>query len=193
MERLTGRDFEQIVLFRAEKLEQDGRLCLGRYGVQVTMMRDPVTQEMKMQPMRSLPDFEGTIEGGLQLIIEAKVCSGASYPLLTTSKKHPRQIEHMLKRARFGARCYLLVHFNGRQLVAKMDEPATFAFEVNADMRLWKEFLSGERKSISRADAELIGIPVPWNKWSGRATKESPDIGVLLPVQEFQLHNTFST
>lgn len=182
LEPLKGKEFEELVLFRGRKLEAAGILSLGRFGTTVSMMRDPYTQEMKLQPMPSLPDFDGCIAPtGRQLIIETKVCSQASYPLLNTAQKNPKQIDYMMLREKFGALCYLLIHFNGRSLV-KMQVPAeTYAIPVIGSMELWRLFDAGVIKSITREDAALHGIPVPWNLWSSRARNTTPDLTVLLP------------
>lgn len=186
---LKGKEFEALIMFRAGKLEEDRLLCLGRYGTQVVMMNDSLGVP-RWQPIPSYPDFEGVIYGsGRQIIIEAKVCSQASYPIYATGKKRPKQIEHLLRRAAFGAQCYLLIHWNARDLKTKSEEAETFAIPV-LDNTFWREYESFERKSLNRQEAGLFGFKVPWNAWSSRATKLTPDLSVLLPERpEFKLIN----
>ena len=82
MDNLKGKAFEALILFRAQKLEADKVLTLGRYGVNVVMMNDEKGVP-RWQPIPSLPDMEGVIYGsGRQLIIEAKVCSQSSLSLI---------------------------------------------------------------------------------------------------------------
>lgn len=177
---LKGKDLEALLLFRAEKLEEAKIMSLGRYGVQVTYRKDEKGQ-MMMQPMHSLPDFEGVIFGtGRQIIIETKVCSQASYPIYATGQKHPRQIDHMLKRSQFGALCFLLIHFNERELVRTQSPAVTYALPVHPNTNFWREYKAGERKSVTRGDCELYATQIPWNIWGPRAHKETPDIGVLI-------------
>jgi penicillin-binding protein-related factor A (putative recombinase) len=130
---ITGRTLEQLVIFRAQKLEEQGILTLGRYGTMVVMMNDEHGIP-RWQPKPSLPDLEGVIAGsGRQLILELKACSQASYPIYGTDRKRPRQIEHMMKRAKFGALCYIMIHFNQRDLKTKYQGAFTIAIPVHRD------------------------------------------------------------
>jgi penicillin-binding protein-related factor A (putative recombinase) len=182
MQSVTGKEFEALVLFRAQRMEEQKLLTMGRYGVQAVMIADPVTRVPAWQVIPSLPDFEGVIYGtGRQLIIEAKSCSQASYPIHQAGKKHPKQFDHMLRRAEFGALCYLLLHFNPRALKTKSDPAATYAIRVHPDMHFWREYEAAERISLDRADAALNGEVVPWNLYSARASKLTPDISKLIP------------
>lgn len=180
---LKGKDLEALVLFRASKMEEEKILTLGRYGVQARMMNSltpPFKPEWQIVP--SLPDLEGVVFGtGRQLIIECKVCSQASYPIAGTGDKHPKQIAHMMRRAEFGALAYLLIHFNPRELIKKSDPAMTIAIPVHSDLHLWRMYGCGEIRTLSREDAKMNGIEVPWNTWSPRASKMTPDISYLLP------------
>lgn len=179
--QIKGKEFENLILFRAAKLQEQKILTLGRYGVQAVMMNNPVTGVPEWQVIPSLPDFDGCIYGsGRQLILEAKVCSQASYPLHQAGKKHPKQFAHMLRRAEFGALCYLLLHFNGREMKTKSDPSVTFAIKVHPSLPLWQEFESAERLSINRSEAELFGFPLPWDLYSDRASKLTPNLTQLL-------------
>jgi penicillin-binding protein-related factor A (putative recombinase) len=136
----------------------------------------------------SLPDFEGVIYGsGRQIIVEAKVCSQSSYPLFATNKKRPKQIDHMLERAEFGALCFLLIHWNERHLVKTSFPAETFAIPV-LDNHFWRTYQAVEQKSLDRQQCELYGFRIPWNLYSSRASKETPDLTYLLPERpEFKL------
>ncbi len=178
---IKGKEFEALILFRARVLEQEKKLTMGRYGVQAVMMNNPATHQPEWQVIPSLPDFEGIIYGeGRQIIIEAKVCSQASYPIHQAGKKHPKQFDHMLRRAEFGALCFLLLHFNPRTLKTKSDPAVTYAIRVHPDMHFWREYEAAERISLDRNDAALNGDVVPWNTYSERATKLTPDISTLI-------------
>ena len=72
----NGKDFEELLLARAAAEEKRGRMTMARYGVQVSRT---ATGDMVAVP--SLPDFDIALAGGKQAIIEAKVCSGPSFPL----------------------------------------------------------------------------------------------------------------
>ena len=182
MLKLKGSEFEADILFRANKLEMSGILTMGRYGVQARMIKNEKTGDPEWKIIPSLPDLEGVIApSGRQIIIEAKVCSQASYPIYQTDKKRPKQIDHMLDRARFGAVCYFIIHFNARDLLTKSDPAETFAILVDGREHFWRLYQSGAIRSLSRSDAALYGKRIPWNLYSTRASKETPDLTCLLP------------
>lgn len=130
--------------------------------------------QMVWQPMQSLPDFEGILIGGMQFCFDAKVCSQASFPLGESTMKQ-RQLKHLKKRARFGAICFFLIHFNERRLVTKRSPTRTITFPVRPDHPFWEAHERGEVKRITEQDAELYGIRVEWNVAAGKK-KTSPDI-----------------
>lgn len=167
-------------MFRATKLEEDGIMTIGRYGVQARMMKNPASGRAEWQVVPSLPDFEGTLAGGRQIIIEAKTCSQASYPLYQTQEKRPKQIAHMMKRSRFGALCFLLLHFNRRELKTKTEEATTYAIPVSRESKFWAEYENGGHKNLTRDEAELYGIRIPWNCHSTRASKLTPDLTAMV-------------
>lgn len=178
---LKGKELESLVLFRSSKLEEQKILTLGRYGTTVVMMNDEKGVP-RWQPIPSLPDLEGVIFGtGQQLILECKVCSQASYPIAGTNNKHPKQLAHMLRRAEFGALCFLLIHFNPRDLKTKSDPAMTIAIPVRREDFLWRMHLANEVRTLSRDEARNYGTEIPWNEWSSRATKLTPDLTYLLP------------
>lgn len=175
-DRLTGKQFEELLLFRAKRLEERGALTMGRYGVQATRFGKP-GEAQEWHPIASLPDFEGVLPGGRQFIIEAKSFSAATFPI--NQKMEDRQLSHMLERSDFNVLCFLVVHFNARQLTNSEQPAVTYAMPVKRRHEFWKAFDRGERKGINRSDCELYAIEIPWNLYSARAKKMTPDITVL--------------
>lgn len=176
---LTGKQLEELILFRARKMNDDRVWSFGRYGVQASMTRDPKTARMKMQPIKSLPDFEGVIPPtGQQIIIEAKVSSGPSFRMDSQQHKAERQLRHMLNRSEMGALCWLVIHFNGRKLKTKTDHPFTVAMAVCPECEwLQDTLLAGE--VLSRDRASLNGVVLEWNKYRNRDRKFAPDLSQL--------------
>lgn len=173
-EKLSGKKFEELVLFRARKLEKKGILTLSRYGVQASFV------DKEWRPIDSYPDFDGCIAPhGRELIAECKVSSSNTLDF-TQSKAKAKQIEHMILRANFGAACYLLVHFNERRLKTRTDPAATYAVPVHERHPFWGGYLRKEEKNLTRQQAELYGVPIEWNLWSPQATKPTPDISALV-------------
>lgn len=149
-------------------------MTLGRYGVQVSYMKDE-TGQMKLIALASLPDFEGIMPGGRQVVFDCKVCNQASFPLDTESKSKSRQLSHLLKRGKFGAVAFYLVHFPERVLKTRTDPEETYAFPVHPDHPFWEAFERGEKKRITREDCLEYAVPVEWNVLPG-GTKPRPDI-----------------
>lgn len=178
--RLTGAQFEELVLFRGRQMNEAGQWDMGRYGVQVSMMAGP-DGKLVTQPLKSLPDFEAAIPPlGRQVIFEAKVCSGASYPISAENERKSRQLRHLCNRARMGCLCYLLVHFNERALKRKVEEPFTVALPIDPDSELLQDVFRGGTKTLSRSEAMLYGRPIPWTTFGARGRKQTPDLSVLL-------------
>ena len=86
----------------------------------------------------------------------------------------------MLNRAKFGALCFILLHFNPRELKTKSEPAATYAIPV-LDDHFWRMYEAGEIRSLTREDAMLNGHEIPWNLYSERAHKLTPDISKLIP------------
>jgi len=164
---MKAKEFEEVCLYRMRQHEERGEATMSRYGVQANMI------DGKWTPVSSLPDFEGLI-AGRQFITDCKVCSQASFPL-DDDKFKRRQLRHMLTRARFGATCFLLIHFPPRELKTRVDPAQTWAFPVYADHPLWVAFDRSETKRITRADCEEYAELVEWNTLPGGRTPR-PDI-----------------
>lgn len=144
-------------------------MTLSRYGVQ------GVTFGGKTILVPSLPDLEGVLApSGRQFIIECKVVSGASFPLADDHFRQ-RQFAHLEKRARFGALCFVLIHFNERKLATKHDAAMTVAVPVSPLMCFWDNYASGAIRSLSRGEAASIGYIVPW-AIPPRCRKALPDL-----------------
>ena len=175
---LGGKEFENLCLMDNHWQEARGNYTMGRYGVQVSFRKDE-KGNMIPTPIESLPDFEGVIPGGKQFIIETKVCGAASFSLHENSLKD-RQLSHMLRRAKFGVMCFLLVHFSERVLKKKGVESAiTYAMPVYPDHVFWEQVERGEVKSLSRGTCEEYAVKVRW--WLPKGCRAlRPDLGSLL-------------
>jgi penicillin-binding protein-related factor A (putative recombinase) len=167
---LTGKEFEKLVLWRARTYDEpNGLYCMGRYGVM------SIFKDNEWMPVPSLPDFEGILMGGRQFIFDAKTCSQSSYALSGgTSKSFEHQYKHLRRREAFGAICFLLMHFNARDLKTKQ-EPAFTSLLSVGDTPLWRAYDAGEQKTITRKEAEMYGIPVTWDT-PGHKKIPSPDL-----------------
>ena len=165
--KLSGKDFEELILdagARSEKLEI---FCIDRYGVEVSFFQG------KPQAIPSKPDFEGTRADGRHFVIEAKVNSQATFQM-SPEKIKPRQIKFMLKRSRFGSKCFLLIHWNERILVKSHDPAFTVAIPVNGEDPRWQKYVDDYAKAkrekkpmeiqprISREEAVGIGTLIKW-------------------------------
>jgi penicillin-binding protein-related factor A (putative recombinase) len=171
---LKGKELEELVLWRTRTADDPaGLYTLGRYGVMSNFIKGTWT------PVKSLPDFEGVLPGGRQFIFEAKVCSQASYDLTGgTSKSFAHQYAHLRKRASWGALCFILLHFNPRQLKKEAVPGCTVLFPVG-DTEFWQAYDARQQKNITRKAAEMYGIVVPWNIAPGKRTI-APDLGAAL-------------
>lgn len=133
--------------------------------------------------MPSLPDFEGVLHTGNQIIFDCKVCSQASFPFdkyrSETRGARSRQLRHMLKRSRFGAKCYFLMHWNERNLVKKTIPATTVMVPVMHDFDFWHHVESGEIKSMNRDDSLTIGVEVHWIANDGRRKLRPDFLGVV--------------
>lgn len=141
------------------------------------------TAENTFRPIQSLPDFEGVLApSGRQFLFDAKVCSAASMDL-HSSHVAERQLDHLRKRAAFGAIAFLLIHFPERTLKAGTQAAVTWAFPV-CDNPFWQAFDRGEEKRISRADCEEYGVLVPWNRLPGGRTDRPDVLAAVLALAE---------
>jgi len=179
---LKAKEFEELLMQASRRLEGGDMV---RYGTQASIGADG-----KPMAVQSLPDFEGVFGGGRQFIIEAKVCSQASFPI-DKSKIKPRQVSHMLTRSRCGVPCFVLLHFNERRGKTFHEPAETIAIVVSDALPLWQAFLdaAAEAKrtktpfvspgSINREMASRIGRRVEWTCPKG-SRKHLPDLAALL-------------
>ena len=174
--KLCGKDFEQALMDAAAREERSGNLTMTRYGTKSVTIKDdsdPTGKKTKTIQVPSLPDFEGVLWNGRQFIIEAKACEGASFEM-RKEKIKPQQVEHMLKRDRFGVPCFLVIHFAERQGRNFFHPAITVALPVTNAVPCWQAYvdahavakkLKGKPKpqgSISRDVAQEMGTLVPW-------------------------------
>ena len=176
-DKLSGSDFEDILVQRHEEYRADRIASVGRYGVQ------GVKKGAEVILLQSLPDFEGDVSevlywAGLHLIFDAKVVSGPSMDLTRhrreTQGSKSRQLRHMLDRASFGARCFFLIHWNYRKLKTREEPAITYRFPVEPEHPFWEAFARGEHSSLRRADCENYAEMVPWRAASQRS-RPRPD------------------
>ena len=170
---MTGAKFESLIVERNREYEKLGVACIGRYGVQAARTKN------EWVILQSLPDFEGSLSTGRQVIFDAKVCGQASFPLdkyrSETGGSRSRQLRHMLKRSRFGAACFFLIHWSQRVLKRGIIQAITYRFPVHLDHPFWLAFNAGETKSLNREDCENYGTEIHWNCLSARGKKPRPD------------------
>lgn len=176
---LTGRDFEAVVVEQNDIYERNLQASIGRYGVQATFSKSPITGKLENIIHRSLPDFEGTMLRGTHIIFDCKVCSAASFSWTdyraTTKGSKARQLNHMIRRSRFGAFTFFLMHWNERVLQKKVVPAETWIFPVNAEDDYWHRVQFGEVKSMNLEDCRGRGSRVHWVLNGARGSKYRPD------------------
>lgn len=206
--QLTGKDFEAIIVYAAEKLKG---VHLARYGTKCVKVPDKeLTELAKHHPNPSLrgrviytnlevpsyPDFDIALAGGRQVIIEAKVCGDPGFKMSSKVIK-VSQVEHMLDRAAVGVPCWLLIHFTERRSAAtgrSLDPAMTVALPVgDAFHARWRNFVNAAKvarkfktdpqpqPAITRAEALAQGRRLMWIT-PARCTKPVPDLGGLLGI-----------
>jgi len=156
---MPGKEFEDLVARLCWKYRKDGTASITRYGVQsIRTAKEIIT-------IKSLPDFEGLVRtdsGSTPVIFDCKVCSQASFDLAPYRDKKKRQLEHMLERSEYGAKCGFLIHWNERLLKKKTWGSETFWMPVHELDPIWMEFRSVERRRITREDCHEFGREVAW-------------------------------
>lgn len=172
--KLSGKEFEKKLVDAANR--QSAHLTMGRYGTEVRWIRG------QQKAVKSLPDFEGIRHGGKQFIVEAKAVSGSALPLSDDHFKD-RQYKHMAERALYGAECYLIIHFNRREIgnSGRFEPPVTYRIPVDASTPLWAAFESGALKSINRETAATHGVAVEWTIPPRKQIALPDFLGITLP------------
>ena len=168
----AGIRFQNIVQADLDRCALSKAACGGLYGVQAVPRKnkahdpeDPDSRPVVFQPIKSLPDFEGVLDGGRQFMFDCKVVSGASLPLSKYDMdrgERRRQLNHMLTRSRFKAICGFMIHFNARKSERIDDLAVTYLFPVIHDHTFWTRFDAGIKRTINREDCEQIAIRVCW-------------------------------
>lgn len=171
-EKMSGKDWEENLLYRSRRMEDQGVMTMNRYGTMATIINGVWT------PVPSLPDFEGMItsrfsgpDRHVHFILEAKVCSQSKYQFGSSLKD--KQLRHMLKRARFGSLCALAIHWNQRSTTKRVIPAASFLFPVH-DTAFWDAVTAGDEPGISRQQCETDGIRIEWGTVNARSRKISP-------------------
>jgi len=166
---ITSKELEKLLLWRSTTYDEPrGLYMLNRYGVMAVYINNVWT------PTPSYPDFD-LIINGQQYVFDVKVCSQSAWALTgNTSKSLKHQYEFMKRKARVGARCFILLHFNEKQLKTKTHDSLTIILPIPSP--LWQQYETMELKSISRETASVYGYPVQWDTPTPRATKRSPNI-----------------
>jgi hypothetical protein len=189
--KLGAKEFEELLLKAATRCPA---IHMVRYGTQSSFDRTG-----KPIALQSLPDFEGAIApNGNQFIVEAKVCGTASFPLVKDKLK-PRQVKHMLDRAKVGVPCFLMIHWTEmkRATGATLSPAETRAIRINPLDPRWQAFLDAHAEakrtgqpvapqgSISREISVRIGTRVEWTCPKGCRT-HLPDLAALLGIEPVQ-------
>lgn len=161
-----------MIVDAANREEKSGSLTLNRYGVTLSV------QNGVTMGIQSKPDFEGVVATGRQFVFEAKVCSGASFAM-HKDKLKPRQVSHMLTRSRFNVTCFLVIHWNARELVRSKIGAVTVAIPVSdADPR-WQRFI--DAYALAKRQSKEQGKPVPVESQGSITLEESIRIGKVIP------------
>lgn len=179
---------EDYVNKMGERYHSQRRAKLNRCGVQASKKRveGPPGQgpRYEWQVHRSRPDFEGLLPGGFAFYFDCKVVSGSSFPLSeyhSESKgEKRRQLQYMLDRASYGAKCFFLIHWNRRELQTKVEPNITYAFPVHPRMPFWAGFDRKEVKSITRKDCDELGKLVQWVLASEKSRSLLPEFLAVL-------------
>lgn len=187
-DRLTGKQFESIVRSRLAEYQSLRLADIGDYGVQArTDPLAPIGPEGPVwKPIKSLPDFEGPLMNGPQVITDAKVDSKASFSWsayrsnVALGKKRPGakylQLKHMLRRSVFGSVCFFLIHWNELEQQRRHYPPSTWAVPVRHTDSYWDEVERGTIKSLSRIECEDWCYPVDWGTLSTRKRTNKPQL-----------------
>jgi hypothetical protein len=165
--KLKSKEWEGLILDAMQLEEPHDTMTGNRYGVDCRPMPSQKHPgKIEWMPVESLPDFEGNLADGHQFITEAKVVSARKSLQLTDKgdKLKKRQLAHMFKRDRFGVTCFLLVHYNPRELTKSVTDSETFAFPVSLGHPFWVQFMAGVDGygSLNPEVAAEFGYRVPW-------------------------------
>jgi penicillin-binding protein-related factor A (putative recombinase) len=154
--KLKGVELESEVL---KAIKEDSELTGNRYGVMVAVDQDGLLRRIK-----SYPDLEGVVRGGLQFVVECKVCSSSSIQLAARIErdKSSKQLKHLLERAEFEAITFYMIHFNERVLKTKTEQAVTYAFPVHPNHPFWERFVVGDEWKINRDICNLYGQKIEW-------------------------------
>lgn len=171
----SGKEFEEDIMRRGKFLEKQGVMSLGRYGVLVSLING------EWKPTPSYPDLEGDIApDGRHFIAEAKVVSSSSFKIAHEDHFKESQKKHLYRRSKVGAACFLIIHFNQRELKKCTILQRTYAVPVHPELPLWKDLEAGKISTISPESLEEYGaIVVNWTPCGSRGRLLTPEIEPL--------------
>lgn len=160
---MTGAAWEKLISEQCARYRYAGRGAFAKCGVQAARMKS------EWIVTRSKPDFEGTLDGGMAIYFDCKVCSQASFPWDKYRPKgsRERQLRYLMERSRFGAVCGFLFHFPERRLKTRTDAELSIWLPVRETDPYWEQVLAGEVCSLDRVTLEAMGQAVPWTKPHG--------------------------
>lgn len=181
---LTGKEFEDLVVYRLTQIRELGFGSFCRPGVHAIPQQRFDDGTVRARLIASLPDFQGVFDQPQrEAVFDAKVCSKPSFDLdkyrSETKGARARQLRFMYERSQFGSLCFFLIHWNERKLKTKQDPAMTYAFPVIADHPFWRMFEIGEERNITRAQCEEYGVECTWST-IGREKTAKPDLAALL-------------
>ena len=171
-DRLTGKAFESAIVDVGARYERAGTMSIGRFGTIVVLVNGA------WMPRPSLPDFDCVLQGGRQVVIEAKAVTSARLLDFQKSKLKPRQVDYLLRRARMGSLCFLAVHYAGRPAGKRTPavRPLTVLVPVLPSELRWVNFVKTQHgEGLSPESALAMGTEIEWTA-EGRSKKELPDI-----------------
>lgn len=167
----TGKEFEAALLKAAETGESRGDLCMGRYGVQASMVGG------RTMAVQSLPDFEGVTSMGVQFICEAKVTERDLLRTHTTFIKK-RQVTHMVRRADFCVPCFFMVLHRERILKTHTVQPVTMVYPVHRSLP-WIQECMAAYKAKREPEGSIpreFGFEIEWFIPSRKGATPRPDL-----------------
>lgn len=181
---LTGKQFEELVVYRLNQYREDGFGSFHRPGVHAVAQERFADGSVRARLIQSLPDFQGVFgRPQREAVFDCKVCSAASFEMskyrMETKGAKSRQLKFMYERAAFGSLCFFLLHWNERKLKTKTDPARTYAIPVDIDHPFWRMFEEGSEKGLSRSQCEEYGITVSWIT-IGKERTARPDLQQLL-------------
>lgn len=186
--KLDWKEFEELVKDRGQYEDKSGNAVWRKNGRLARMAGAPGSGQVTSVP--SFVDFSGTVplelpvyeQGvhvgdyavGQAIHFDCKVCSQASMSLQPDhfSRKQKRQLT---RHAVHNATCFLLIHFNERELRTKHDIAETIAMPVHPEHPFWLDVADNLTTSLNREVAREYGVAVSWDV-PGKTRTLRPDV-----------------